>query len=281
MKTLSYKTLIILVSVITFSLISCEKDDPKAPEVEIAEDDAIATDMFEDVFSEVEDAMAFMEDNIYNDGLKSAAEVTCKTITVERPNDSTFWPRTVTIDYGEGCIGPNGRSRSGKIIVVVNRKYIHEDYYRTVTFDNFYIDDHKIEGQKSVSNEGKNDNGNIYFVVNLSGGKVITPEGKEITKEFNRVREWVAGSETPRLRWDDEYMITGESEGVNRNGVAYTRTIIEPLHVAKNCRWVKSGSIQIEAEERETAILDYGDGTCDRFATVTVGDKSWTIRLHR
>lgn len=281
MKTIRYKTLIILVSVFTFSLISCEKDDPKAPEVEIAEDDALSTDLFDDVFAEVEDAMAFMEDNIYNDGHKSASEVTCKTITVEHPNDTTFWPRTVTVDYGEGCIGPNGRVRSGKIIVVVNKRYTHEEYYRTVTFDDFYIDDNKVEGRKSVRNEGINENGNIWFSVTLTGGKVITPEGKEITKEFNRIREWVAGSETPGFRWDDEYMITGESEGVNRNGVAYTRTIIEPLHSALNCRWIKSGSIQIEAEERETAILDYGDGSCDRFATVTAGDKSWTIRLHR
>jgi hypothetical protein len=26
-------------------------------------------------------------------------------------------------------------------------------------------------------------------------------------------------------------------------------------------------------------VLDYGDGTCDRFATLTVNGESWTIRL--
>ncbi|MGC9343552.1 MAG: hypothetical protein ACP5E3_12680 [Bacteroidales bacterium] len=225
--------------------------------------------------------MAYMEDNIYDDGLKSASEVICKTITIEHPDNENFWPRTVTIDYGEGCIGPNGRTRSGKIIIVVNERYISEEYFRTVTFDNFYIDDYKIEGFKSVSNEGENENGNIYFSVNLEGGKVISPEGKEISREYSRIREWVAGSDTPRLRWDDEYMITGESEGINRKGIAYKRTILEPLYVSKDCRWIKSGNVQIEAEERETAILDYGDGSCDRLATVTVGEKSWTIRLHR
>jgi hypothetical protein len=282
MKKIKFQNVVILFAVFAFLFAACEKEDtPKAPEVEIAEDDALTTDLYEDIFAEVEEAMEIMEDDLYGGGLKSAPAVICKTITVERPDDSTFWPRTVTIDYGEGCIGPNGRTRMGKIIIVVNDRYVSENYYRTVTFENFYIDNYKIEGEKTVNNEGVNENGNIYFSVVLSGGKVISPEGKEISKEYNRIREWVAGSETPRFRWDDEYMITGSATGVNRNQVAYTRTIVEPLHVTRDCRWVKSGTIEIEAEERENALLDYGDGTCDRFATVTVGDKTWTIRLHR
>lgn len=272
-----------LMTVVIFSLlvISCEKNDVQAPEVDLAQDDALTSDLFEDIFSEVEEAMAFMEDKLYNDGLKSASDVTCKIITVERPDDETFWPRTVTIDYGEGCIGPNGRTRSGKMIIIVNDRYINEGYYRVVTFEDFYVDGYKMEGQKTVSNEGVNENGNTYFSVSLTDGKVISPEGVEFPKEFNKIREWVAGSETPRFRWDDEYMVTGIAEGINRKGVAYTRTILEPLHVAKKCRWIKSGSVEIKAEGRETAIMDYGDGTCDRFATVTVGDKTKTIKLHR
>ncbi len=276
--------LITLASAFLFSLMvtSCEKaSDNNATEVSAAEDDALATLMFDDVFNEVEDAMSAMENSIYGNQLKSADAVVCKTITVEHPDDSTFWPRTVTIDYGEGCEGLNGRIRKGKIIATVNGRYPDEGYYRTINFEDFYVDDYKIEGTKTVTNEGLNDNGNISFSLHLTGGKVITPDGKEMTREYDRVREWVAGWETPRFRWDDEYLITGEATGINRNGVNYTRTIINPLHVSQQCHWILSGTVKMVSGSHPDVLLDYGNDECDRIATVTAGDITKTIRLHR
>lgn len=279
MKT---KTLLYTIAVIAFisiSISSCEKNNIETLEIEIAEDDVLSTSLFDDVFAEVENAMETMEYMIYDGIKKSASDVVCKTITVEHPNDSTLWPRKVIIDYGEGCVGPNGRERKGKIIIVVNRHYLNADYFRTVTFDNYYINGYKIEGIKTVINEGFNDSRNMYFSVSLSEGKVITPEGLELLKEYNRISEFVTGINTPRFRGDDEYMITGTASGVNRDLISYTRTIIEPLHVASSCKWILSGTVEIVADGRETAILNYGDDTCDNTATVTVGDKSWEIDL--
>ncbi len=265
----------------SFIFISCEKKDDSSANIEIAEDEALTTVLFDDVFAEVEFAMAGMEDLIY-DGIKKSTEaLVCKTITVEQPNDSTFWPRTVTIDYGEGCEGPNERVRSGKIIIEVYKRYIHEDYYRTVTFDNFYIDEFKMEGTKTITNEGLNEDGNMVFKIVLEGGKIIKADGEEITKEFNKEREWVAGMDTPRFRRDDVYMVTGTASGVNRKMVAFTRTIVTPLEMAMNCRWIKSGVVEIEREGMDMITLDYGDGECDRLATVTIGDEVKEIRLHR
>jgi hypothetical protein len=278
-KKLIY-TIGILMSVGLF-LTSCEKNNDEPINVSIAEDDALTDLIFEDVFLEVEDAMEEMEAMIYNEVKKSATMSTCKVITVEHPDDSTFWPRTITVDYGEGCTGLNGRVRSGKIVAVVNKHPKNLEYYRTVTFENYFVDGFQIEGTKTIRNEGLNDMENMYFSVILEGGKVTSPEGKVMTKEFSKIREWVAGMDTPRFRRDDEYMVTGSASGINRNEVAFTRTITSPLHVALNCRWIKSGTVEIEAEGRETAILDYGDDTCDRFATVTIGDKVKTINLHR
>lgn len=270
-----------ILSGFAFLFNSCEQKDDNLPEVEVAEDDALTTLVFEDVYSEVEDALSTMESVIYHNGKKSATEVTCKTVTIEHPDDSTFWPRTVTVDYGDGCTGPNGRMRSGKIIIVVNKPYLDSTHYRTVTFEDYYVDGYHVEGQKNIVNEGLNEANNYVFSVSLVGGKVTSPDGQVMTREFSRQREWVAGSDTPGYRMDDEYMITGVAEGINRKGLTYSRTILTPLHVSLSCPWIMSGSVEIQAEERETAVLDYGDGTCDRFATVTVGDQTRTIRLHR
>lgn len=278
------KTLLYTLSILAFlSLIisSCEKSDIKTLETEFAEDEALTTTLFDDIFIEVEDAMETMESIIYDGAKKSASELVCKTISVEYPADSTYWPRTVTIDYGEGCEGPKDRVRSGKIIIVVNRHFLHPEYTRSVTFDNFYVDGYKVEGTKTVSNEGFNENQNMYFSVSLEDGKVTSPEGDVHTKEYNKIREFVSGIETPRFRADDEYMITGTATGINRDMITYTRTIIEPLHVAFTCKWILSGSVEIAAEGKETAILDYGDGTCDAIASVTIGEESKEIKLRR
>lgn len=281
MKTIKFRNLATLLLALAILFTACEKEKNIEPDSISAEDDALATHLFEDIFAEVDDALESMEAELYSDGLKSAEAVICKTISIERPNDTTFWPRTVTIDYGDGCTGKNGKTRKGKVIIEVNGRYIMEDFYRTVRFEDFYINDFKLEGVRTVSNEGRNENGNIIFSVILEGGKVISPEGREVSKDAEHVREWVAGSETPRRRIDDEYMITGMSTGINRNQEAYTRTIIDPLYKTRDCIWIRSGSIQIEAEGRETAILDYGDGSCDRLATISIGDKTKTIRLHQ
>ena len=102
-----------------------------------------------------------------------------------------------------------------------------------------------------------------------------------MTREYDRVREWIVGADTPRFRFDDEYIITGSASGINRSQITYTRTIVLPLHKTVNCRWIRSGSVELEAEGRELAVLDYGDEECDRIATITVGEETKEITLHR
>jgi hypothetical protein len=269
------------IALMGFMLGSCEKnDDIDGPDTQLAEDDALADLMFDDLFAEVEDAMETMEYSLYG-GEKKSSSVVCKQITVERPSDTTFWPRTVTIDYGEGCEGPNGNVRKGKVIVEVNHRYPHEDYYRTVTLEDFYIKDDRIEGTRSVVNEGKNENDNIYFTLTLSGGKITKPDGQVISRDYERIREWISGAATPRFRLDDEYLVTGSSTGVNRNGVEYTRSITVPLEISLSCRWIRAGVVDIVNSEGNEIQIDYGDGTCDRTAVVTVNGESKTIILRR
>ena len=187
----------------------------------------------------------------------------------------------MTINFGsEGCEGPFGNIRKGVITIIVTDRYIKQGSVRTVTFNDFYVNDFKIEGTKTVTNEGRNDDGFMYFTVELTDGKVITPAGKEITHEFNRTRTWIEGELTKRWRWDDVYLIEGESTGVNRFGKTYTRTITSPLMVATACRWIMSGTIEIQPEDRSLILLNFGNGECDDVATITVNGEIKEIKLH-
>lgn len=284
-KNLIFTAAVVLVAMMV--MVSCEKDKTvETIDTATAEDDAIMDLAFDDVFSEVDAAMNIMDMVGYElPALKSGMEEfqTCKVITVEQPEGS-FWPRIITVDYGEGCT--NGkRTRKGKIIITVSGPMWVEGSMRVVSFEDFYINDHKVEGVRTVTNEGRHTDGEyqgkIYFSVMLDSGKVTTPDGLVITKQVNRTRTFVEGEETKWDTRDDIWYIEGIATGVNRNGVAFTREITSPLWKEIGCRFITRGTVLISAEGRPDAILDYGDGECDAIATVTVGEETRTINLRR
>ena len=254
-----------------------------------AEDVMITDAAFDDVFSEVDGLLNLMDQNNYeSSSLKSALESdTCPVISII--TEGSFWPRTIIVDYGEGCdVSRNQfkeRIRKGKIIIKVSGPMWEEGSSREVTFEDFSVNDFKIEGRRTVSNEGTWEEGEYeglhYFSVLLEGGQVTTPEGQVITREVSRTRTFVEGFDT---RWDtrdDKWHINGVATGINRIGLAYTREITSPLWKEIGCRFITHGTILIQAEGRPDAILDYGDGTCDPEATITINGETYKIRLRR
>jgi hypothetical protein len=53
---------------------------------------------------------------------------------------------------------------------------------------------------------------------------------------------------------------------------------VEPLLKKMSCRWIVSGTIEMQAGEN-LVILDYGDGECDNIATITVNGETTEITL--
>jgi hypothetical protein len=281
MKTTRILLLVPVILTALFLFTACEKNDEKiaGEDITMADDDATAILMFDQSFAEVDMALEQLEYNWkHPSGLKSVLD-TCPVIYVDH-NDSTYWPKTVTIDFGSyGCTGPFGNVRKGIIAITVTDRYLKPGSVRTLTYNDFYINDYKIEGTKTVTNEGRNDDGFMYFTVELTGGKVTSPAGKEIFHEFNRMRTWTGGELTPRWRWDDTYSVEGSASGINRFGKAYTSNITNPLIVAVSCRWINSGTIEIQPEDHSLIILDYGSGECDDIGAITVDGETREIKL--
>jgi hypothetical protein len=276
---------IVLVAMIT--MIGCEKNKSiQTLDVATAEDDAIMDLAYDDIFNEVDAVMNTMDMVGYEvPALKSGLEVfeTCKVITVDQP-DGSFWPRVITVDYGDGCtVGK--RTRKGKIVITVSGPMWLQGSQRVVTLKDFYVNDHKVEGVRTVTNEGRWTEGEFegkrYFSVLLEGGKVITPDNTEISKQVNRTRTFVEGEDSKWDTRDDIWYIEGIATGINRNGVAFTREITSPLWKEIGCRFITRGTVLISAEGRPDAILDYGDGECDPIVTVTVGEETRTINLRK
>lgn len=280
MKTLKLCMYVCFIAIVAVNISSCKKAKLNKATT-TAEDNGTAESLYEDAFSSVDDA-AKGESSINKTGesLRLATDSICATITVNPPAPDSTFPKTVTIDFGTtNCTGSDGRIRRGKIISTLTGRYRTTGTVVTVSFTDFYINDYHIEGTKTITNNGRNSSGNLSFTVQVAGGKVTSPEGDVISWESTRTKEWIAGESTKLYIWDDVYSITGNASGVNREGRNYTASITNALRKEIGCRWIVSGTFEVAPQDLDTRTIDYGDGTCDNKAIVTVNNKQKEITL--
>lgn len=247
---------------LSFFFASCNKDSAQEIIEEgttTSEDLATLQNLTQDTEDEVDAIVDALNTNTLN------TEGPCPIVTVS-PDDGSF-PRTLTIDYGtEGCEGPYGRIRKGQIIVEQSDFMRIGGAVRTINLQNFSVDNVGIEGSKSWTNNGYDNDGNISLAREVSIS-ISYPDGTQANWNAAHTLSQIEGADTEAWM-DNVYQVTGNSSGVNRNGVAFSVSIIEPLTKNKFCRWIQSGVKEYTFGEF-TRILDYGDGTCDNIATVT------------
>lgn len=261
-----------------FTFYSCSKQtDIDQTSIDLANDDAVSDAIFEDVFNTADNAELILADFQKGETAKSSVQDSCPAVSIDHPTD-TKWPKVITVDYGTLCTGFNDNTRSGKIIVTVTGPRLQTGSKKTVTFDNYLVNGIKVEGTKVIENLGLNENQNMVFAVTLTNGQLTLPDGRTIKRSASHEREWIAGFSTRNI-WDDECFVTGTATGVTLKGVAFSNTITSALYWKRACRFLVSGVVKIEREGQEPVILDYGDGECDAFATLTKGDQTREITL--
>jgi hypothetical protein len=213
-------------------------------------------------------------------GLKEDVLVvrSCPSITVS-PSGNTF-PKTMTLDYGSGCTARSGVSSSGKITAVFTGRPRKSGTNVTVTFDNFIYKGYKLSGTYAVSYTSA-----TGFTAQITNGNITTPDGKTLTYQATSNLTQTEGTTTTFLTngeaglMDDVYTISGSSSGKDANGVSYSTTITKPLVKKLDCQWISAGTVEIKVTGQATKLLDFGTGTCDNQATVTIGRLSTNITI--
>lgn len=190
----------------------------------------------------------------------------CATVTVS-PNDSTY-PKTVTIDFGDGCIGADGKFRKGAIIIHLTGPIRRSGSVMTITFRNFFLNRAHMEGTKTLSN--LSENGNIKFAEQVTGGAVTFPNGRGYQfQSLKYVRQFEGGS-TRSIR-DDVFSIEGRSETQFNNGKTVIFNTETPLIKKVACHWISNGVLKVKVNE-QVLYVDYGapsTGECDNKALLT------------
>lgn len=202
----------------------------------------------------------------------------CFTVTVTPLQPGAF-PKTVVIDFGNGCTGRDGRVRKGKITTVYTGRMAVAGSKATTTFDNHFVDSFKVEGTHSIENVSTSNNRS--FNVKLLNGKLSTPGGNYILHNKNKTWIQTDGNGTPQNPVDDVFSITGATDGTVGRGsftLTWSTNILQPVIRKFTCRWPVQGQKEVKRNNR-TAVFDFGNGSCDNKATFTINGTVHNITL--
>jgi len=186
--------------------------------------------------------------------------------------------KTVTVDYGESnCDCNDGKTRRGKIITTFTGNYHAPGTIITHTPEDYYVNNIKFEGNKTIENMGLNAAGQPYFNIQINAVATLT-SGETVVYTSTRVRTWTAGFNTLLNWFDDEYDITGTATGTFSSGGGYTSSCFTtPVHIEVGCGFPVRGTIEVTPESRPVRVVDYGNGVCDATFTVTVNGQTYTV----
>lgn len=202
----------------------------------------------------------------------------CTKISVS-PADSTF-PKTVTVDYGAGCICRDGKFRSGKVVMHFTAPIRRPGAVLTITFADFHLNRKKIEGTKIVKN--KSEGGVHAYSAEILNGKVSWPNGRGFSYEASKMVTQISGMDTRKVR-DDVYKIGGRTKTIYNNGITVIKNTETPLVKAVACPWISDGILKVKINNREF-FVNYGapnSGACDNKALLkwTNGERLITLPL--
>ena len=255
---------------IAMFLYACSKEEENiitSEDVALAQDEVYMDALYSEVDNLVEGSLSTLDLNNYQPGsLKSTEDMVCAIVTVD-PFDGITFPKVITIDYGEGCtvIFKNDTiTYKGQIIIALTDRYYVPGAQRIITFNDFYINGTKIEGTRTITNLGQNEDGHLEVQVTLANGKITFEDGTWATRTSSILREWVRKED----RLEDTLYITGSSFGINVLGEEYVREITEPIMMVHcyeyNYRWVRvDGTITITNSVKGVTTIDFGDGSCE------------------
>ncbi len=288
MKTQKLKLVVAIVA-IAFTTItsSCKKDKKNEPEEKDTDTEAAADQSF--ASSTVNDLTNIADEAGTNSSLSSfklaqsngLLASLCATVTL----DSSAAPsRTITVNFGTtNCTCSDGRNRRGSLIITFTGHYRDSGSVKTITPVNYFVNDNQITGTKTITNNGHNAANHLVYSI-YANIQVIKANGAgTIMWQSTRQREWLLGEATPFNWLDDKYSVTGNASGATANGNAFTSIIttalIKDMTCSANRKHFVSGVITHTPSGKATRTIDFGNGTCDDQATVTINGNTYNITL--
>ncbi|CAN5914093.1 hypothetical protein BH11BAC7_BH11BAC7_36800 [soil metagenome] len=271
MKRILLSSVLLIAAVLTIK--SCKKDNPADTETVTATDNSICENEFMRLLPTV-NSIAIDESGVHRNGSGTHVLNSCPTVSV--PDSLNQYPRHMYIDYGAGCTDPvDGKVRKGQIICEFDRPFDSLGVVITMTFDTFMVGAIRFEGTTILTRTGP-----ATFTKRVIDGKCSKSTGEpwEILFDADRTITFTSGANSST----DPQIITisGSNSGTDRKGNTWTSTITTPIVRDLGCTWITKGVVDIIPAGKPTRTIDFGDGTCNNKATITIEGNTFEFTMN-
>jgi hypothetical protein len=264
---------IAVIATLALSLTACSEDSPTGndDQAQLEAQFSAAADVTVEVSGYMETAAtAYALANTVPGLAKSAAPT---EILLACPNLSfDLQAKTFTLDYGSGCAGKDGKTRSGSITVQFSGK-LSTGATLTLIYNNYKTSNKTFNGSVAATIS----NGNTVALV-INNATVTDDKGTATINANLTMAVDLKG--TPQNPDDDVYTISG-SGTVAEGGKTYSFTITDPLVLQVGCSFPTSGKMAVSSGDGQPAAIDFfpDNGACDNVAVMTIGSVSKRITL--
>jgi len=277
----------VLSTALVFS--SCKKKEKDDNDTSAAEDHTVAETQSNDVVN-IGNQASYGSMSTYKMGQQAQENIytVCATITSYTTNSADN--DTLVVNFGAGCTGNDGRTRSGilQYIYTAGLHYRDSSNVISVTSNNYVVDGNTINiTSKTIKNLGHITGGKLTWAddANITINKA---NGKTITWTSSKTKVLLAGEQPNNAPIDwahAQVAIYGTASGTSANGETFTANIAQATWLVRNfnCtsyrKFFVSGELDFTPGSKPTRYINFGTGACDNLATVTINGNVYNITL--
>jgi hypothetical protein len=260
--------------------VSCNRDEDMQQGTDSEEEQAVESSSVGDDASDDALEMSYQAEHQLSISGGRVKNNMCATVTNDTEN------KIITIDFGDGCVGPYGRVRKGKILIAYSSIVGDSLANRIITFENFFVNNKGVTGTIELRDVSINADGNLQSTNRLKDLTITFPSGQKIVYNGTRTREWLAGAgdDDPT---NNKYKITGTVTGESTTGRSFTQEIVEPIISDWSCaaqgNFARVAGVvemtKLNGYSVRKRTVDYGDGECDNFITITTFKRTYKITI--
>lgn len=263
------------------SVNSCKKDRPDT-DTQSSVDNSICEGEFSRLFSQTNNIAVNDSGVQIMGGDGQLFRGGCPDPFLDSVDNANGFPKTVFMTYGHdndgdsicevACTGLDGKTRRGIIRTVFSAHWSQPGAVVTHYLKNYYVDGVQFEGVVTMTRSVTS-----YTQV-VSGGKCT--KGSEWTISWNSSRTLTPVWGDTLTTNDDVIFISGSASGTDRQGRAFS-VDIDPGNPLKRsiCPYITQGIQTVKLEGKKDRTINYGDGTCDNIAVLTIDGNEFEFKL--
>lgn len=237
---------------------SCQSLDEKPLEIHGLIDAAKGTAVLS-LFEEIDlIALALIQHESVNDRLLSlTVDDFCKETQLIKNEKE----KSVTADFGDGCMSSKGVKREGVIKVINSTNFWSKGNVTQIILDGFYIDGVKVSGIRSLTNNGFDlVNRQFNFESVMHNGFVTWPSEEPLLTEYLHDRTIYLPTKDSGFT----FSLMGKTEIKDQKGNSLLAEIIKPMVFREDCMVhgipsASSGSLAIKRGHSDTVLVNFNN----------------------